>query len=113
MMQHLKIKSFYGKSENAVCNQIWIALITYCLQVLLQQSVHHEGSLLEIKQTMKTLLFDGFNVFLCALFRGPTRSSKGRRKLNWEAEFQVIEQQFLEGEVSHLDDLTYDPVFTN
>jgi hypothetical protein len=51
MKQHLKIKSFYGKSENAVCNQIWIALITYCLQVLLQQSAHHEGPLLEIKQT--------------------------------------------------------------
>ncbi|MFD2507361.1 IS4 family transposase [Halalkalibacter alkalisediminis] len=113
MKQHLKVKSFYGKSENAVCNQIWIALITYCLQVLLQQSVHHEGPLLEVKQTLKTLLFDGFDAFLCALFRQPARSSKGRRKLNWEAEFQVIEQQFLEGEVSHLDDLLYDPVFTN
>ncbi|WP_332699319.1 transposase [Halalkalibacter lacteus] len=71
MKQHLKIKSFYGKSENAVCNQIWIALITYCLQVLLQQSVHHEGPLLEIKQTIKTLLFDGFDVFLCALPGNP------------------------------------------
>ncbi|MFC0558425.1 transposase, partial [Halalkalibacter alkalisediminis] len=62
-------------------------------------SVHHEGPLLEVKQTLKTLLFDGFDAFLCALFRQPARSSKGRQKLNWEAEFQVIEQQFLEGEV--------------
>ncbi|WP_017728874.1 transposase [Halalkalibacterium ligniniphilum] len=56
MKQHLKVKSFYGKSENAVCNQIWIALITYCLQVSMQQSVNHKNPLLDIKQTLKTLL---------------------------------------------------------
>ncbi|MCM3760427.1 hypothetical protein M3212_06440 [Alkalihalobacillus oceani] len=111
MKQHLTFKTFYGKSENAVCNQIWVALITYCLQVLLQQQVHHEGPLLEMKQTLQILLFNEFDVFLRALFRQPTRSSKGRGKLNWEEEFRNIEHQFEEGEVSHLDDLTYDPLF--
>ena len=46
MKQHLKIKTFYGKSENAVYNQIWIALITYCLQLLMKLKYHYEGSLL-------------------------------------------------------------------
>lgn len=34
--QHVRIKHFYGKSENAVKNQIYLALITYCLTVLAQ-----------------------------------------------------------------------------
>ena len=79
MKQHLKIKSFYGKSENAVYNQIWIALITYCLQVLLQLRVGHTGSLLEVKWTLETYLFKGLDAFIRSLFRQPTRSSKGRR----------------------------------
>ncbi|MFC0474123.1 transposase, partial [Robertmurraya beringensis] len=56
MKQHLKIKSFFGKSENAVYNQIWIALITYCLEVLLQFRVSHDGSLLGLKRTLETCL---------------------------------------------------------
>lgn len=111
MKQHLKIKTFYGKSQNAVYTQIWIALITYCLQVLLQLRLNHEGSLLEIKETLQNLLFKPFGEFLQALFRKPTRQSKGRKKVNWEREFQLIVNQFDEGEVVHLDDLTYDPMF--
>lgn len=111
MKQHLTFKTFYGKSKNAVCNQIWVALITYCLQVLLQEQLQHNGPLLEIKKTLQNLLFKGFDAFLRSLFRQPTRYSSGRRKQNWEEEFRVIEHQFAEGEVSHLNDLTYDPLF--
>jgi len=39
-----KNKTFYGKSENTVYTQIWITLITYCLQVLIQLKFNHEGS---------------------------------------------------------------------
>lgn len=111
MKQHFKIKTFYGKSQNAVYTQIWIALITYCLQVLLQLRLNHKGSLLEIKETLQNLLLKPFEEFLQALFRKPTRQSKGRKKGNWEKEFQFITKQFDEGEVVHLDDLTYDPIF--
>lgn len=111
MKQHMKIKSFYGKSQNAVYNQIWIALITYCLEVLLQLKVGFQGSLLEIKRTLKTFLFKGFDVFKKALFYEPTRTSAGRKKFDWVTEFHIIDQQFDEREVSHLDDLTYDPLF--
>ncbi|MFD1361947.1 IS4 family transposase [Lentibacillus salinarum] len=80
--QHLKVKTFYGKSENAVYTQIWIALITYCLQVLLQLKFNHEGSVLEIKRTLKTLLFQPLDEFLRSFFRKPTRTSKGRQNYN-------------------------------
>ncbi|MFD2618610.1 IS4 family transposase [Terrilactibacillus laevilacticus] len=111
MKQHLKIKTFYGQSQHAVYNQIWIALITYCLHVLLQQKVGYKGPLLEVNDTLKNLLFQGFDTFVRSLFRSPTRTSKGRRKYDWENEFLLIEQQFNEGEVSHLNDLVYDPLF--
>lgn len=34
--QHLKIKKFYGQSEWAIQNQVFIALIVFCLHVLVQ-----------------------------------------------------------------------------
>src|SRR5699024_12841022 len=36
MKQHLSIKKFYGHSEQAVHNQVYIAMIVYCLNVLAQ-----------------------------------------------------------------------------
>lgn len=111
MKQHLKIKTFYGKSANAVYNQIWIALITYCLQILLQLKSGHEGPLLELKRSLKNFLFGDYKAFVKSLFREVTRQSKGRIKKNWEREFAIIERQFSEGEVNHFDDLTYDPLF--
>lgn len=111
MKQHLKIKTFYGKSENAVYTQIWIALITYCLQVLLKLKLNHHGPLLDFKRTVQDLLFHGFDQFVRSLFREATRTSNGRKKYDWESEFQLIVKQFDEGEVTHLDNLTYDPMF--
>ncbi|MBW8352203.1 transposase, partial [Bacillus sp. IITD106] len=111
MKQHLKIKSFYGKSKNAVYNQIWIALITYCLEVLLQLRVSHDGSLLEIKRTLETYLYKGLDAFIRSLFREPERPSKGRKKYDWDRDFAFIVRQFNGGEVDHLDDLTYDPLY--
>ncbi|WP_094245248.1 IS4 family transposase [Aeribacillus pallidus] len=111
MKQHLKIKRFYGKSQNAVYNQIWIALITYCLQAMLQLKVNHDGPLLEIKRTLQNLLFKGFDCFVRSLFKKPIRTSNGRKKYHWEKDFETIVYQFEEGEVEHLDDLVYDPMF--
>ena len=35
--QHLRIKAFYGTSENAVKTQVWIAMSTYCLVAILKK----------------------------------------------------------------------------
>src|SRR5690606_23970367 len=105
MKQHLKIKTFCGKSQNAVYNQLWIALIIYCLQVLVKIKSGDVGTLLEVKRTLKTFLFKPFDAFIRSLYRKPTRTSEGRKKYDWEAEFQIIQRQFNEGEVAHLDDL--------
>lgn len=37
MKQHLRVKQFYGTSDQSVYNQLWIALIAFCLLVLIKQ----------------------------------------------------------------------------
>ena len=56
--QHLKIKSFYGTSENAVKTQIWIAVSTYILVAILKKQLNIQRSLYEILQVLSVSLFD-------------------------------------------------------
>ena len=55
--QHVKIKHFYGMSENAVKNQIYLALITYCLTVLAQNETTSKKTLLQITRWLKATLW--------------------------------------------------------
>ncbi len=55
--QHVKIKHFYGRSENAVKNQIYPALITYCLAVLVQSEMKSQKSLPQITCWLKATLW--------------------------------------------------------
>jgi len=56
--QHLKIKKFWGQSENAVKTQIWIAVCTYLLVAILKKQLNLEASLYEILQILSVSLFD-------------------------------------------------------
>ena len=55
--QHVKIKHFYGMSENAVKNQIYLALITYCLTVLVQAETKSEKTLLQITRWLTAMIW--------------------------------------------------------
>src|SRR5699024_8343247 len=46
--QHLVIKKLYGKSENAVYNQLYLAMITFCLTLLMKTKLGYKGTLLEM-----------------------------------------------------------------
>ena len=65
--QHLKIKKFWGDTENAVRLQIYSAIITYCLVAIIQhdlklnRSTYELLQILSISLTDKTLLSDLFN----------------------------------------------------
>lgn len=65
--QHLKIKKFWGTSENAVRIQIYCAIITYCLVAIIRHDLQLDRSVYEILQiisislTDKTLLRDLFD----------------------------------------------------
>ena len=56
--QHLKIKSFWGTSENAVRIQIYSAIITYCLVSIIGKELKIERSTYEILQVIGISLLD-------------------------------------------------------
>ena len=56
--QHLKIKSFWGHSENAVKVQICVALATYLTVAILKKKLHLRQNLYEILQILSVSLFD-------------------------------------------------------
>jgi IS4 transposase len=111
LKQHFHVKHFYGLSKQAVENQLFISLITYCLLMLLKLKTNFKGSLLTIKRLVNTCLLEPFSMFLKKLNRKPKHSSNGRRKPpNHEAVYQETLRQVIAGETDHLDDLTYDPI---
>ena len=56
--QHLKIKAFWGHSENAVKTQICIAICSYLIVAILKKSLRLEQNLYEILQITSASLFD-------------------------------------------------------
>ena len=56
--QHLRIKAFYGYSENAVKTQIWIAVSVYVLVAIVKKRLAMEASLHEILQVLSLTLFE-------------------------------------------------------
>ena len=56
--QHLRIKSFYGTSENAVKTQIWIAVSIYVLIAIVRKRLGLEASLYQILQILSVTLFE-------------------------------------------------------
>ncbi len=58
LKQHLKIKKFWGTSENAVRIQIYCAIITYCLVVIVKHDMKLERSVYEILQIVGISLTD-------------------------------------------------------
>jgi hypothetical protein len=56
--QHLRIKAFYGTSENAVKTQIWIAVSVYILVAIVRKRLELEASLYQILQILSLTLFE-------------------------------------------------------
>ena len=56
--QNLRIKAFYGLSQNAVKTQIWIAISTYVLIAIVRQKLSIPKSLHEMLQVLSLLLFE-------------------------------------------------------
>ena len=56
--QHLRIKAFYGTSENAVKTQIWIAVTTYLLVAIIKKMLKIEPSLYTILQILSVTIVE-------------------------------------------------------
>ena len=56
--QHLRIKAFYGTSENAVKSQIWIAVSIYVLVAIIKKRLKIDASLYTILQILSVTIFE-------------------------------------------------------
>jgi hypothetical protein len=108
--QHLTVKHLYGKSPQAVENQIYMALITYCLLTLLKVETGFTGRLLTIQRLVKACLLLPLGTFLQQLLR-EKRKSKGRSKVaDYMLIFAETMRRVIAGESDYLDDPAYGPV---
>jgi hypothetical protein len=56
--QHLRIKAFFGTSENAVKSQVWIAVSVYVLVAIVKKRLDISASLYEILQILSLTMFE-------------------------------------------------------
>jgi hypothetical protein len=61
--QHLRIKAFYGASQNAVKTQVWIAISVYVLVAIVKKELGIQRSLYEILQILSVTLFEKTPLF--------------------------------------------------
>jgi IS4 transposase len=61
--QHLRIKAFYGTSDNAVKTQVWIAISVYVLVAIVKKELRVERSLSDILQILSLTLFEKIPLF--------------------------------------------------
>ena len=73
--QHLRIKAFYGTTENAVKTQIWIAITVYVLVAIVKKTLNLDQSLYTILQILSVTLFEKTPI-LRALARSRSHKSE-------------------------------------
>jgi hypothetical protein len=56
--QHLRLRAFYGRSENAVRSQIWSAICAYLMVAILKKRIRTQKSLSEILQICSVSIFE-------------------------------------------------------
>ncbi len=66
--QHLRIKSFYGTSKNAVKTQIWIAISMYVLVAIVKKELKIDQSLYTILQILSVSLFEKIPILQALTF---------------------------------------------
>lgn len=69
--QHLRIKAFFGTSENAVKSQIWIAVSVYVLVAIIKKRLKLEASLFELLQILSLTMFERTPLHQLLTLRAP------------------------------------------
>lgn len=82
--QHLRIKKFFGTSENAVKTQIWIAIATYVLVAIMKKRMKIDLSLYTILQILSIALFEKMPIYQAlaqSSYKNPITTSDIQLKL--------------------------------
>ena len=81
--QHLRIKKFYGTSENAVKSQIWIAVSVYVLVAIVKKRLNLDASLYTLLQIFSLTLFEKMPIQQAFAGNDPTKNQgKNNNQLN-------------------------------
>ena len=80
MKQHAKLTVLYGTSERAVENQVYLALIKYCLLLLVKLEQKTKHSLLQISRWLKVFLWKSSDKWISRINYKSKRTSRGRQK---------------------------------
>ncbi|RMG37002.1 MAG: IS4 family transposase, partial [Gammaproteobacteria bacterium] len=75
--QHLRIKSFFGTSENAVKTQVWIAVSVYVLVAIIKKRLDLPASLYSILQILSLTIFEATPLNQLLTGSAPTMSDAG------------------------------------
>jgi len=84
--QHLRIKRFYGTSENAVKTQIWIAVSVYVLVAIIKKRLNLEASLHTLLQILSVTVFEKI-----ALVQALTPQPSGRELSMFDNQLNLFE----------------------
>jgi hypothetical protein len=76
--QNLRIKAFYGTSENAVKTQVWIAISVYVLVAIVKKELHLKRSMSEILQILSVNLFEKTPLFEALTARNTSKTPDTR-----------------------------------
>jgi IS4 transposase len=78
---HLRIKVFFGTSENAVKSQIWIAVSAYILVAIVKKRLRLSLSLYEILQILSLTMFEKLPLdqLLAPNFTNPSQSAPDKQ----------------------------------
>lgn len=90
--QHLRIKKFFGTSFNAVLNQIYAALILYCVLKLLHIQLGSKHNFLEMVRLIAGGLWNSF-LFLKQALK-PERSKNPQERFNWKRTYKSLISQY-------------------
>jgi hypothetical protein len=81
--QNLRIKSFYGTSENAVKTQIWIAISVYLIVAIIKKRLNLPESLYTILQVLSVSLFERTSLFqMLTFYDYKNNMNQNRNQLN-------------------------------
>jgi len=78
--QHLRIKAFYGTSENAVKTQIWIAIAVYVLVAITKKQLGLDANLYTILQILSVTLFEKTPILQALSQIEPSRTHSDAQK---------------------------------
>src|SRR5690606_38433154 len=78
--QHLKLVKLYSVDPEAIWTQMYLALTAYALVLIIRLQTGTTRSSWTVLQLLRLYIHSSWETFLEALFRQPTRTSKGRKK---------------------------------